>query len=175
MRTSYFLLFASILCCSSCIIDNRNDNLRVNTWVPVYAQTSEIDQIGVTAPASTVTAGKIYAYGNYIFQNDVFKGFHIINNSGATAQKIAFLKVPFSTEIAIRSNYLYTNNVSDLVIFDISNPLKPVLVNRVKNAFPVIDQLYPPVTNTYFECPDTKKGIVVRWEQKMIDRPNCRR
>ena len=170
-------MIAATLCLHSCVIDNSSDNnYQVTAWVPVYGQPSDINQIGITAATTTTTAGKIYAYGNYIFQNDQYKGFHIINNTNpANAQKVAFLSVPFSTEIAIKANYLYTNNVSDMLVFDISNPLSPVLVNRVKNAFPVIDQNYPPVSDTYFECPDTKKGIVIRWEQKNIKRPDCRK
>jgi hypothetical protein len=170
-----FLFLVSLL--SSCVRDNKNlSSFPVNAWVPIYAQANQIDSILVETVKPTVNAGKIYAYGNYIFQNEAYKGFHIINNSNpATASKIAFLKVPFSTEIAIKGNFLYTNNVSDLVVFNISNINNPVLVKRVKDAFPVIDQKYPSVSNVYFECPDATKGTVVGWELKNIPQPKCRR
>jgi len=80
-----------------------------------------------------------------------------------------------ATEIAIKSGHLYTNNVNDLVVFSLSNPAEPLLENRVKDAFPVIEQEYPPFNNTYFECPDPAKGIVVGWEQKELTNPQCRR
>jgi hypothetical protein len=163
--------------CDPIFTDSPNNNFNSLAYVPVYAQVADINTIGVETAKPTAVAGKIYAYGNTIFQNDSYTGFHIINNTNpANAQKIGFLKVPFSTEIAIKGNYLYTNNVSDLVVFDISNPANPVLIKRVKDAFPVISQTVPPVTNTYFECPDPKKGIIVRWEQKTLATlPNCRR
>jgi hypothetical protein len=162
----------------SCVkeVENQNNIGMVNAYVPVYAMPNEIEQITVEPITATVNAGKIYAYGNYIFQNELYKGFHVINNTvPANAQKVAFLRVPFSTEIAIKGNFLYCNNVSDLVVFNISNPLIPVLVKRVKDAFPIIDQQYPPFTNSYFECVDNSKGVVVSWERKRIQAPNCRR
>jgi hypothetical protein len=163
---------------NACTIDTRypNNNGNIFAYVPIYALPNEIEQIATQAPTPTINAGKIYAYGNYIFQNDLYKGYHIINNTNpANAQKIAFLKVPFSTEIAIKGGYLYCNNVSDLLVFDISNPANPVLTKRVKNAFPLIEQNYPPISNVYFECVDNTKGVVIGWEQKDIPIPACKR
>ena len=172
---SFSLLF---LVMSSCTRNNdavKNTTI-VNAFVPIYMQLTDVENIKTEPATATVKAGKIYAYGNFIYQNDQYKGFHIIDNSNpANAQKVAFLKVPFSTEIAIKRSFLYCNNVSDLVVFNISNPISPVLVKRVKNAFPLIDQTYPPVTNTYFECVDNSKGVIVGREQKAIPAPNCRR
>jgi hypothetical protein len=49
------------------------------------------------------------------------------------------------------------------------------LVNRIENAFPQINQEYPPFTGVYFECVDPSKGVVIGWEEKQIDQPKCRR
>jgi hypothetical protein len=176
MKATLFFLCSILL--FSCIKETKNQNAVgiVNAYIPVYALPNEIEQIALEPITTTLNAGKIYAYGNFVFQNELYKGFHIINNTvPANAQKIAFLKVPFSTEIAIKGNFLYCNNVSDLVVFNITNPLMPVLVKRVKDAFPIIEQNYPPATNCYFECVDNSKGIVVAWERKMIQAPNCKR
>jgi hypothetical protein len=174
-------LFLCVVCSITLFSCTRNNDLArnnslTNAYVPVYAQPNEIEQIAVEGITNTANAGKIYAYGNYIFQNEINKGFHIINNSSAaTAKKIGFLKVPFSTEIAIKGDYLYCNNVSDLVVFNISNASNPVLVKRIKNAFPLIEQTHPSLSNVFFECVDKSKGIVVSWQQKMIQTPNCKR
>ena len=74
-----------------------------------------------------------------------------------------------------QGNFLYANNYVDLVVFDITNPANPTFVKRVKNVFPPENQNYPTGTNSYFQCPDKSKGIVVSWELKNIDAPNCRR
>jgi hypothetical protein len=145
-------------------------------YAPVYAKLTDLSAIATVTPQPTAKAGKIYAYSNYIFQNDLNTGIHIIDNSSpGNPQKVAFLKIPFSTEIAIKGNYLYTNSVSDLLVFNLANPQQPQLVNRVSNAFPIIDQNYPPYNNVYFECPDAKNGIVVDWELKQITNPACKR
>jgi len=145
-------------------------------YSPVYASPEEIARIKLEPARNTQFAGKIYAFRNYIFQNELNEGIHIINNTNRNQpRKDGFLKVPFSTEIAIKGNFLYTNNVDDLVVFDISDMANPRLVKRIEKVFATIDQQYPPFHNTVFECPDPSKGIVVRWERKEISKPKCRR
>lgn len=148
----------------------------VDAYVPVYASSTEIKNIAVESPKPTEQAGKIYVYGNYIFQNDLYKGVHIIDNTNKkTPQKLAFLKIPFCTELSVKGNYLYANNQDDIVVFDLASIGSPKLVNRLEHVFPAINQAYPPFNNTYFECVDPKKGVVVRWELKHIKSPGCRR
>ncbi len=156
---------------------NRSDITgKMDAYVPVYATQNEIQQVSVEAQQPTVNAAKIYAYRNYIFQNDLYNGIHIIDNTDRNnPKKIAFLKLPLNTDIAIKGNYLYANNYVDLVVFNIADPAKPQLVKRVNNAFPPADQQYPPFKNVYFVCPDKGKGTVLRWELKNIDMPKCRR
>lgn len=161
----------------SCYPDKGDVKGEVEAYVPVYSTMTDIHDIKVEEKKPTLQAGKIYAYQNYILQNDLFTGIHIIDNKDRNHPvKIAFLNLPLSTEIAIKDNYLYTNNYLDLVVFDISNPANPKLVKRVENMFPVsVDQKHPPILNAYFQCPDSSKGVIVKWEKKTIPRPDCRR
>jgi len=162
--------------CESGLVDMRDPNQLVTAMVPVYAQPSELETITVTAAQPTAKAGKIYAYGNYVFQNDLNKGIHIIDNTvPAQAKKISFISIPFSTELAVKGRYLYTNCVSDLLVFDLSDVQAPKLVKRVKDAFPLVLQKHPPFSKVYFQCPDPSKGIVVDWQEKLIPVPDCRR
>lgn len=166
-----------VLAVSACTPD---ENIRftgqTDGFSPVYALPSEITKIDFEPARKTEIAGKIYAIGNYIFQSEVNKGIHIINNQNRDQpKKVGFLKVPYSTEIAVKGKYLYTNNLSDLVVFDISDLNVPRMVKRVKDVFPPIGQQYPPFQNIMFECPDPAKGIIVHWERKMINNPKCRR
>lgn len=145
-------------------------------YVPVYSTISTVQQYDVEPAKPTEQAGKIYAYQNYIFQNDLYEGIHIIYNKDQNPVKVAFLKIPLNTDIAIKGNYLYANNYTDLVVFDITDPQHPQFVRRVANVFPQVNQDYPPFTNVYFQCTDKSKGIVVRWEKNdSIPVPNCRR
>jgi hypothetical protein len=154
----------------------RDENFRTVAYVPVYATVQASKDINSESARATVHPGKIYAYGNYLFQVEQNEGIHVIDNSNVQqAHKIAFIKVPGASELAIKSNYLYTNNMNDLVVLDLSSIQSPKLTNRVANAFPLINQAYPPASNTYFECPDPSKGIVIGWEEKTIENPKCRR
>lgn len=171
-----FLVFSSGLLLYACTPPENDLSGKVDAYVPIYSSLSEIDQISVDPQKPTAEAGKIYAYGNYIFQNDLNTGIHIIDNSNHSSPvKIAFIKLPFSTEIAVKGNYLYSNNYVDLVVFDITNPTDPKLVKRVNNVFPPANQNYPPFLNIFFQCPDKSKGVIVKWELQNISIPKCRR
>lgn len=148
-----------------------------DVYVPVYALPADVTQISVEIAKPVTQAGKIYAFGNYIFQNDLNTGIHIIDATDKKLpKKVSFLKIPLCTELAVKGNFLYTNNYNDIVVFDISNPAQPQLVKRVSGVFPPVNQKYPPFSNIYFECPEEAKGIVVRWELKsMTTTPKCRR
>ncbi len=171
-----YLLFFLLILLVACEPQEVRNTGTTTGFVPVYMAKEAASTIVAEAPKSTVTAGKIYAYGAYLFQLEQYEGIHIIDNTDpAKAKKIAFLKVPLSTEIAVRGNYLYTNNVSDLVVFDLANITAPKLVKRLTGAFPLVNQSFPPVSGTVFECPDPSKGIIVRWERRNITNAACRR
>jgi hypothetical protein len=175
MRKLFLFLTASLLL-FSCVQEHVEPSGNIDAYIPVYSTLSEIHKISLEQKEPTLNAGKIYAFRNYIFQNDLFSGIHIIDNSDrANPVKVAFLKLPLNTDIAIRGDYLYANNYVDLVVFDVSDPAHIQLVKRVADVFPATDQNYPPFKNVYFLCPDKSKGIVVRWEIKNISIPNCRR
>ncbi len=176
MKKIWILLAASALVLASCDPQVDNNSFSGQAYVPVYAQPGQTLNITLQSPKATENAGKVYVYNNYIFQNDQQKGIHVIDNSNpASPQKIGFIPVPFSTEIAIKSNYLYTNSLNDMVVINISDPLHPVLSKKLDGAFPLINQNYPPFTGVYFVCPDPSKGVVVSWELQTVDQPKCRR
>lgn len=171
------LILSLTLFLFSCTRENNNSpSGQIDAYVPVYASAENIAQINVEAAKPITEAGKIYAYGNFIFQNDLNTGIHIIDATDKKSpKKISFLKIPLSTELAVKGNFLYTNNYKDIVVFDISNPAQPQFVKRVKDVFPPVNQKYPSFSNIYFECADEAKGVVVRWELKRINTPKCRR
>jgi hypothetical protein len=155
---------------------NQISTEQMDAYVPIYASTTDVNDIRIEPPKPIVQAGKIYAFDNFIFQNDLNSGIHIVDITNRTnPQKISFLKLPLSTEVAVKGNYLYSNIYKDLVVFDISNPTTPRLVKRIANVFPPDNQKYPPLSTIYFECPNETKGVVVRWELKRIATPKCRR
>jgi len=155
---------------------NELRNGETQAYFPVYLSGIDKNEVFVSGVRTTESSGKIYAFGNYIFQNDLNKGIHIIDNTDRLhPQKIAFLNIPYNTEFAVKGNYIYANNGNDLVVVDVHDVMHPAVVKRMEDAFPYVNQKYPPQPG-YFECPDPKKGIVVSWElQTITTAPNCRR
>ncbi|MBL7700164.1 MAG: hypothetical protein JNK79_18500 [Chitinophagaceae bacterium] len=170
------LLLLAIPLCYGCL---RNPDFHAErsdlAFVPVYADTHNLRPVTLEATRPITNAGKIYVYGNYIFQNEQNEGIHIIDNSDPLhPEKKAFLAIPFNTEMAIRASHIYANSINDILVIDLINPLKAQVVNRIKNAFPLIAQDYPPESG-YFVCPDPSKGIVVDWKLEPVTEAKCRR
>lgn len=172
-------LLPILLLFSACTDMNMSDDFPPGpAFVPVYASVEWDAPVEMQPAKPTVTAGKIYAFRDYAFQVDQYKGIHIIDNAkSAGAKKIGFLQIPFCTEIAIRNSYLYTNHNNDMVVFNLANPTAPQLVKRLKDAFPAMNtiQEHPPFSNVMFECPDPAKGMVIDWVQQTVANPKCRR
>ncbi len=172
MKTKFFqwcvlaLLGSSL---SSCYYwqERNTTNFAPTTtaYKPIYAAASVAKNISVTAPAKLDKVGKIYYKDNFIFINETNKGIHIINNANPrNPQKVAFLNINGCTDIVIKGNWLYANNLTDLVVLDVTVPQNATLKTRVENAFLNASQR-PPQRNASFICPDASKGSVVGWEE----------
>lgn len=84
--------------------------------------------------------GKIYIKGNIIYQSDLGKGIHIIDNRDpATEKRVAFIGLPGNSDLSVKGNFMYANNYDDIVVLDISNPAGPKEVNRLKHKFITVD------------------------------------
>jgi hypothetical protein len=170
-----------ILLCSlfySCIDFYRPRNFyetKRTGWVPIYTADTSYRTVVFEPARAVVTAGKIYAKGSLIYQCDVGRGIHIIDNSvPANAKRIAFLKIDGAEEISILGNFLYTNNYYDLVTIDISTPASVQVVDRKRNAFwapTSAEQRYHtwerPPGKGYFVCPQFyTDSVISRWEKR---------
>ena len=177
MNRPHYLGILLLLLFSACKPDKTNSVIgKVSGFKPVYSTSAELYLIQ-NKPARAVTnAGKIYVKDNYIFQNEMGEGIHILNNSNpANTVRSGFISIKGSQEIAIKGNYLYSNNYDDLVVVDITNVNNVKEVNRVKNIFYKNNfQLSPPAGSGYFECADNSKGIVINWVRDSITNPKCR-
>jgi hypothetical protein len=165
------------LCVCLCSCEPRYDGPEGETqaYVPVYMSAIDKNNVSISTARLTEKSGKIYALGNYIFQNDVNKGIHIIDNTDRLhPQKIAFLNIPYNTEFAVKGNYIYANNGTDLVVVDVRDVMHPAVVKRLADAFPYLNQKYPPQPG-YFVCPDPEKGVVVDWVLQTVKSANCKR
>ncbi len=77
--SKFLLLLSTTIFFCACNPPTTELSGKVDAYVPVYASLAGVEQVSVQTQQSTKEAGKIYAYGNYIFQNDVNSGIHIID------------------------------------------------------------------------------------------------
>lgn len=142
---------------------------------PVYKSAEEASKIDVSAAQALKEPGKIYTYGNYLFINELGKGVHIVDNRNPRKpENLSFVSISGNYDMAVKENWLYADNHSNLLVIDISDPKAPKVVKTIPNAVPV--RTYPPLQGVYFECADPEKGIVVDWEKVSMDKqPKCYR
>lgn len=161
--------------CWSCTKDTDRPGM-VDALVPIYGHQAALKTITQQTPQPIVTGGKIATLGNYLFQVEDGNGIHVINIANPAApQKLSFIKIPLCNEVTLKGNFLYTNNVNDLVVLNISD-ISNITVNaRIGNAFANLQAQHPSQTGVYFECPDNSKGLVIGWELKKINNPTCKR
>lgn len=147
-------------------------------YQPIYADPASVKEVKYEAAKPVAEAGKIYYKGGYIFQVDEGTGIHVVDaKDPAKAVRIGFISIKGCHEVAIAGNYLFTNNLSDLITVNISDLSKPKVVKRIDNAFNLnaFTQNYAelPPERGYFECPDKNKGIVVGWRKAKLQSPKC--
>jgi hypothetical protein len=150
----------------------------VEGYVPVYSSSTIAKQVKSEAPRTTVNGGKMYTVGTILYQVERDSGIHIIDYANPQSpQKIGFIKSFLCKEVAAKNGFIYTNNLSDLVVLDVSNPSNVQVVSRVENVFPDLSLQYPPKPNNfstvYFECHDESKGLIVAWKKQIINNPKC--
>lgn len=166
----YFLLLFIPFFLSACW---GKKDMKVMGYAPVYASDQQIKTITLMEPVPYELAGKIFVIGTKLFQVETGKGFHITDISNPSKpRKAGFVKVAGCAEIAVKSGHIYTNNMQDLVVLDIADG-KVNVVRRVPGVFKDIVSAARPPEPGRFECPDSKKGIVVGWERKELINPQC--
>lgn len=129
----YLAIFGLFICSSftACLEDDCTATHTYQKFEGVYMSIEEIrSQIGIAESRVLETPGKIYAYGQYLFINEIGKGIHIFNNEDfANPINLGFLRIPGNYDLAIKDGILYADNSFDLLSFDISDINNPILVN----------------------------------------------
>ncbi|MPL78566.1 hypothetical protein SDC9_24435 [bioreactor metagenome] len=173
MKTLKFILSAVLLILPASVLfnacqDKTFEEVTYTANVPVYMGFDEFRaSVKRSDPRQMEQPGKIYFKDNYLFINEISKGVHVVDNSDPANPVIStFLEIPGNYDIAIKGNILYADSFIDLVAIDISDPMNPVEIDRVEDAFPnvlpVFDYTYPVYGL------DWEKGIVVGWETKEV-------
>lgn len=167
---SFFLLLFFVSCVGS--IDEPIISIQEGLR-PVYTDPTTAREINNLPPRSIQQLGKIYYKDQHIFVIEVGEGIHIIDNSDPMNPNfINFIQVIGSKDIAIKGNYLYTDNLTDLVVLDISDLRNTKLVKRVPELYAQIDP-FPAGYQGPFECVNQELVAVIRWEMATLNDPKC--
>ena len=116
--------------------------------------------------------GKIYVYENALYINERGKGIHVYDNSNPSSPiDKGFIDIHCNFDVAVKGNTLYAGSYSDLLIFDVSDPLEPIYTGRETNVFNVdytsvsegFDENYP------VKYVNMSEEVVLRWEVKTVE------
>lgn len=157
------------------LADTRSAGFEGTGYIPIYVTDEEYQKIEIQAPQALQQPKKIYTIGDYLLVNEAGKGIHLINNQDPrNPVNEHFIAIPGNQDMAVKGSFLYADNLTDLVVLDISNMQQVKVTKRIKDVIDVND--FPDMRDVYFECVDPKKGKVLRWEKVNMQRaPLCRR
>jgi hypothetical protein len=145
--------------------DKVESNTYFKTRLPVFEKMSVIrtQMTSVVEPQAIEQTGKIYIFKDYLFINEPMKGIHIFNNvNPSNPSAVAFLSIPGNVDMAVKDNVLYADSYVDLLAFDLSNPTKPTLLNRIEEVFKNVYQ--------YDYENKTLNNVVVRYVDTVVSR-----
>jgi len=114
--------------------------------------------------------GKIYMYKNALYINERGMGIHVYDNSDSSNPiDKGFINIHCNLDVAVYGNTLYAGSYSDLLIFDVSNPLAPKYVAREKDVFDVTwTNIEGYDENLPIENIDLSDKVIIRWETKTV-------
>jgi hypothetical protein len=183
MKKKLLLLFILGTTFLACKDDDNSEYSMQNIATPIVIDKADLrasfNQLEVGDPKPIENSGKFYAYGDYIFINDIGAGIHIIDNTNPSAPvKKGFLKVPGSKDMEARDNILYVDSYSDLVLFDLSNINNIKYLKSYENILGNNSYEWPLFTQNVdqvdYDAFDSSSQIVVGWEYSRELRPVVR-
>ncbi|HEY3370531.1 MAG TPA: hypothetical protein VGK10_06765 [Prolixibacteraceae bacterium] len=127
---------------------------------PVYLDMSEIGNIQVKANSTIVAPFKILSNDRYYFVGDKLKGLHVYEKKATGVSYLCFIACKYIKDFELADNRLFCNNLLDMVVLDVSDPLKISVLHRQKNHFNRFTSY-----KEYWDLPYVEgKGIVVGTE-----------
>ncbi|MBO9596178.1 MAG: hypothetical protein J7599_25270 [Niabella sp.] len=168
MKNVTLMLMGTLL-----LLSCSNRKNEVTGYAPVYGDLSEMTGVSLAPARAVEKGGKVYVWGDLLYQVETGKGIHItdISDPAAPVQK-GFIKAGGAQEVAVKNGLIYTNSQNDLVILKIENN-KLQIVKRLPAAFGQLSSPALPPERGPFECPDRTKGIVIGWQKKTLINPAC--
>lgn len=173
----FLILLLYTTSCNYFNYDPTVNTQSVDGLKPIYISDDSWKMITFNATTPPlVNLGKFYYKDDYLYVTQRDAGIHIIDNSNPqNPVPVQFIEIKGATDIAIKGDILYVDNLSDLVAINIADFSNMYVEKRVEDLYPLSEQLFPENYSGYFECVDSEKGIVVGWEEATLENPTCSR
>lgn len=150
--------------------DNYEDIYRYSKVIsqskdyPVYLDMSEIGNIQVMGKLPQLAPFKILSNDNYYFVGDMLKGIHVYEKKAGSVSYLCFIECRYIKDFELVDNRLFCNNLVDLVVLDVSNPLHTSILHRQVNYFNQFTSY-----KDYWNIPFVEgKGIIVDSETHVL-------
>lgn len=89
--------------------------------------------------ATRVDFGKIYITDTHLFVSELFKGINIFDIRDLhDIHSTGYITIDGNSDLVISGNTLYADSFEDLLIFDLSDPSRPMLKDSVPNIFRLV-------------------------------------
>jgi hypothetical protein len=169
-NTLLVFLYACFL--SACEKESTFTGFNGNGKKPIYIPLSELGDIKNLPPQTIEQTGTIFLRDTLFFMLEFKKGIHVFNilDTMNTAA-LTFWNIPAITDFTISGNRVYADSWRDLVTIDISDLYQIREISRNKDTFKPI--LYPPLYDGHFECVDESKGVLIGWEDAILENARC--
>ena len=133
----YLFLVLSLFGCEDIFKDTSHYSQLItqSKEYPVYLDMSEIANIQVKANSPFVAPFKILSNDKYYFVGDKLKGVHVYEKKAAGVSYLCFIECRYIKDFELVDNRLFCNNLVDMVVIDVSNPMQINILQRQKNYF----------------------------------------
>jgi hypothetical protein len=162
MKANYLIVFITLIFNSCFYNDDNVIPPETSSYQEVTLLRSELETSIVLQEAKPIIeTGKIYVKGAYLFINEPYQGFHIVNNTDPSNPIVEkFLVTPGATDLIFKNDSFYINQAVDLVALKFNASFDGVIeTQRVENIFPQLlspDGFFPNIA---------PNEIVINWTQ----------
>ena len=172
----FLILFTPLVSCLQSDNEETFQNVPrdARVYVPVYGDTATAFKLTIEQVKPIESPNKIFLYQDFLIVGEGDEGFHVIDNSNPVVpQRLFFISIPNTTDLAVKDGVIFANNYSDIVAFKINESNEVEVIERLKNIMG--SQEIPPFRDVYFECVDASKGVVIDWVETNSRRVKCYR
>lgn len=183
MKSKLVILLPCLFLFLGCIDEREHIEFpqgEVNGFKPIYGTADDIYEIDSQGIKPMISVGKIILVGTTLFVNERHQGIHIINNLDPTKPiQTGFIKIPGNLELSKKGDFIYANNMEDLITLQLAANGDVIVTDRKSNIFPEYAKAENLISTlpegSFFECIDSSKGLVIGWEVSKVHNPNCYR